>query len=142
MILTPDTWSLVLQQVQCTRCLLRLRLVNKVFRDQIPLEKVTGIPARTAQVLFNPKTTKYGKLTVSESEDVEGELINDGVEFWSWVNANPLRLTQYEIKDDSCKHDSLAYKRTITFLATNTEESFLWIKVNTGGLICTLTTSM
>ena len=144
-MLTADVWTLVLQQTECTQSLLKLRLVNKFSKSMLPMDFITGISmSTTACILWNPETTRYDRIQPNQSEDdVEGAIVNGGNEFWSWVYSNPIRLTQYALISDGDDGDrkrrrGLLTKRVTSFITTNSDESFLWVKITENGLICTL----
>ncbi len=145
-MLTSDVWTLILQQIECTQSLLKLRQVNRFSRDLLSMDFITGIPASSAQVMWNPETTRHQRIQLSQAEDIEGAIVNGGNEFWSWVYSHPIRLTQYALITGS---DTLAAegggrglisKRVTSFITTNSDESFLWVKITDNGLICTLST--
>jgi hypothetical protein len=133
-MLTPDLWSIVVQHVDCTQTLFNLRLVNKAFNTLIPLEAVIGATSEVVSVLCKPKISKYEPIQIGPNEDLEGVLSQDGTMMWSWVNSNPIRLTQYDASNELiCGYIS----KNITTLATLREE-YLWIGVADNGLICLL----
>ena len=155
-MLNADVWSMVLQHVDCTKSLLAARLANKAFKSLIPVEMVTGIPMETARVLWAPKLSRYGKIQLhhngSDELVVEGALANEGNDFWAWVydtTADPVRLTQYTVvvdDDDDGSSNDYTHHRTVsrcttTFTNTNSNVSFLWLKITGNGLVCMLTTS-
>lgn len=138
-MLTSDLWSLVIQHVHCTQSLLRLRLVNKALRSEIPTDMITGVPFDTLRLFCHPNVMKYGKIDVMENEDIEGALIDGGKQFWAWVYSDPIRLTQYSIDEDS---GTRSITRRVTEFRTNfSNKTFLWVKITSNGLICVLTIS-
>ena len=136
-----DVWTLVLQQMECTQSLLKLRLVNKFLRSMLPMDFIAGISMSTARILWNPETTRHDRIQIiNQSEDVEEAIVNGGNELWSWVYSNPIRLTQYAALPIS---GGVITKRVTSFITTDrsssrSDESFLWIKITDNGLICTL----
>jgi hypothetical protein len=138
-MLASDLWSLVIQHVDCTQSLLRLRQVNKAFRSEIPTDLITGIPSDTLRLFCHPRVMKYGKIDVSDNEDIEGVIVDDGKEFWAWVYTDPVRLTQYSISEDDGVR---SVTRRVTKFKTNfSNETFLWVKITSNGLFCLLTVS-
>ena len=95
LMLTNDLWSAVFQYVDCSKTLLQLRLVNKSFMAMLPMDTVIGIPINTAHIMWSPKVSEHGLVQLNEHEDVEGALVDNGKEFWSWAYTNPIRLTKY-----------------------------------------------
>jgi hypothetical protein len=132
-MLSADLWGIIVKHITCTKTLLRLRCVNKVLREQIPRHVVTGVPLDLERLLWKPDSTRYGKIHISEHEDIEGALADDGKQFWAWVYTDPIRLIQYDVNREG-EHVS-------TFKMTSDPGAFLWIKIATNGLICMLTTS-
>jgi hypothetical protein len=139
MLQSSDIWSVVFQQVHCSKALLSLRLVSKSFRDLIPIEMVTGIPEETARLLRSPKSSRYGRIPLHGNDEMEGALANEGRDFWVWIYSDPVRLIRYTVEDRGS--DELISRYTTTFTNTNSESSFLWLKITNNGLICMLTTS-
>ena len=101
------------------------------------MELITGIPSKTLQLFCNPKVTRYGRIEVSDNEDIEGVLIDDGKEFWAWVYTDPIRLTQYSIEEDS--GNRTVTRRVTKFKTSYSNETFLWVKITSNGLFCMLT---
>jgi hypothetical protein len=134
MAFSSDIWVSVIMHIRCTKTLLRLRSVCKAIKEQIPRHLITGIPTELERLLlFNPHSTIYSKIHISEHEDIEGALADDGRQFWAWVYSDPIRLIQYDVT----RNDA----RVSRFDMTSDPNSFLWIKVATNGLICMLTAS-
>jgi len=136
---TPDIWSAIVQHIACTKTLLTLRSTSKAFRQLIPIDDVIGAPLSSARVLWDPKTEKYEKITVSEYEDMEGILSDDGNKMWLWVYTNPIRLTQYDVGEEF-KNGAIS-KHIITFVTPSSNDTLLWLKVADNGIICLLSSS-
>ena len=132
-MLSADIWDTIVKHVSCTKTLLRLRCVNKMFVLRIPRNLITGVPSNLERLLWNPITHLYDKIHITEHEDIEGSLVDDGKKFWAWVYTDPIRLIQF----DSEKNIG----RVSSFKMSSNVGSFLWIKMATNGLICILTTS-
>jgi hypothetical protein len=131
--LSSDIWDTIIAHISCTKTLLRLRSVCKATKAQLPKHLITGIPLDLEGMFFNPESKIYSKINISEHEDVEGALAEDGRQFWAWVYSDPIRLMQYDITKDDPSISS--------FEMTSDPNSFLWIKIATNGLICMLTAS-
>ena len=132
-MLSADLWGVIIKHISCTKTLLRLRCTNKAIKDCIPRHIITGVPLDLERLLWKPDSTYYGKIHISEHEDIEGALTEDGKQFWTWVYTDPIRLIKYDVNREG-EHIS-------TFKMTSDPGSFLWIKIATNGLICMLTTS-
>jgi hypothetical protein len=133
---TIDLWANIVQHIDCTNTLLKLRLVNKSILSQIPIGTVIGAPLEAVSVLQNPKISKYEPIQISPNENLEGVLSEDGNRMWSWVYSNPIRLTQYDSSDEF-KNGSI-YKNIVTLSTLNSKDEYLWIRVADNGLICLL----
>ena len=136
---TSDVWSLIISHVHGTQNLIKLRLANRMLRDLVSMEYITGIPTSTAHILWSPKVINYGKIRLLENEDTEGTITNEGNEFWVWVYADPIRLTQYVTTPD--RYGDIVTKYTTTFKTVSSNESLLWLKITANGLICIITAS-
>lgn len=132
-MLPADIWDTVIKHVQCTKTLLRLRRVSKMFVIRIPRNMITGVPSNLERLLWDPITHHYDKIHITEHEDIEGSLVADGKQFWAWVYTDPIRLIQFDSEKNVGRVES--------FKMSSNVGSLLWIKMATNGLICILTTS-
>ena len=136
-MLSSDVWSLIIQHVDCTKSLLKLRMTGKSIHKQIPMELIIGAPPELSRLLLKPKTTKYEQIQVTTHEDMEGAISEDGTRLWSWVYNNPIRLTQY---NTTAGHNvDPVSMHIISISTTSPSPSFLWIAVTDNDMICLLT---
>ena len=94
-----DVWTAVIHNMHCTESLLKLRLVNKAIKDQIPIHMITGVSIDLMHLFCDPVTTQHGSIRMSDHEDIEGTLTDEGSKFRSWVYSDPIRITEYSVND-------------------------------------------
>jgi hypothetical protein len=130
-----DVWTAVIHNMHCTESLLKLRLVNKAIKDQIPIHMITGVSMDLMHLFCDPVTTQHGSIRMSDHEDIEGTLTDEGSKFRSWVYSDPIRITEYSA------NDSLFSEKNTTFTTLPHPDTILWLKITTTGLMCMVSTS-
>lgn len=134
-MLPIDLWTGVIHNMHCTESLLKLRLVNKAIKDQIPIHTITGVPMDLMRLFQTPVTTQHGIIRMADHEDIEGTLTDEGSKFCSWVYSDPIRIIEFGVTD------GLPYEKNTTFIASPHLDTILWLKITTTGLICMVSTS-
>lgn len=131
-MLNSDTLIQIIGHVRCTKTLLTLRATCRAARDELGIERITGMPIDTLRLFVCQKPQfVMGRLQNVWPDDIGACFTDDGKEFWTWANTTCGKVTIDRYAADE-------WRAVATYEANVPCATYLWLHITDGGIICTL----